>query len=646
MTVANCPSCGAQVEFAIGTSSVVVCDTCRSVVARTDRGVEDHGKVAALIETGSPLQLGATGNYRGRGFRIMGRTQLRHQAGGMWDEWYAAFDDESWGWIAEAQGRFYITFKTADDDAPPFESLSLGARVLDDFTVAEFGTAGILAAQGELPYKPTPGGEYPYADLTGPDRRFATIDYSETPPLVFKGSEVTLSQLGITEGARAPARAKLTTLNCTQCGGAFDLIAPDQAERIWCPYCGAGHDVTQGKLQFFKKLKKSQVEPIIPLGTTGTIDGAAYVVAGFMERAVRFDRDYFWTEYLLYNPEQGYRWLVHSDGHWSFVTPLRPGEVTDAAPEGAAMNVLYGGRSYRLFQQATARVTHVLGEFYWRVNVGEQADTVDYVAPPFGISKELTREGAREINYSHARYAEPKEIAKAFNVEGLERPSGVGPMQPFPGSTLIGSWLLMLALLIGVAIYLGATLPNRVVHEEVYDLATAVVPQNAPENARVLFSYPFELTGENNVEVKAEAASPIDNSWLWLGVDLVDETTGKMQSVELPLEHYSGVDQGERWSEGRMNRNRFLSRPDKGRHVLRVEAQWGPGFAAPPSVRLRVREGVFRVSYLILALVAISILPFFATIRKISWESRRWQDSSYSPFAQFTATGEDDDEEE
>jgi Domain of unknown function (DUF4178) len=646
MTVANCPSCGAQVEFAIGTSSVVVCNTCRSVVARTDRGVEDHGKVAALIETGSPLQLGATGNYRGRAFRIMGRTQLRHQAGGMWDEWYAAFDDESWGWIAEAQGRFYITFRTADDDAPPYESLTLGARVLDDFTVAEIGTAAIIAAQGELPYKPTPGAEYPYADLTGPERRFATIDYSETPPLVFKGAEATLSQLGITEGARASARARLTTLNCTQCGGALDLKAPDQAERIWCPYCGSGHDVTQGKLQFFRKLEKSQVEPIIPLGTTGTIDGAAYVVAGFMERAVRLDRDYFWTEYLLYNPEQGYRWLVQSDGHWSFVTPLRPGEVTDAEPEGTAMNVHHAGRSYRLFQHATARVTHVLGEFYWRVNVGEQVDTVDYVSPPFGISKELTREGAREINYSHARYAEPKEIATAFNVEGLERPSGVGPMQPFPGSTLGGLWMLMLALLIGVAFYLGTTLPNRVVHEQTYDLATAVVPQNAPENARVLFSYPFELSGENNVEVKAEAASPINNSWLWLGVDLVDETTGTMQSVELPLEHYSGVDQGERWSEGNLRRNRFLSRPGKGRHVLRVEAQWGTGFSAPPSVKLRVREGVFRISYLLLALVAISILPFFAMIRKISWESRRWQDSSYSPFGQLTDTGEDDDEEE
>ena len=55
MSVANCPSCGAPVEFAIGSSVVVICGYCRSVVARTDRGVESHGKVAALIDTGDQI---------------------------------------------------------------------------------------------------------------------------------------------------------------------------------------------------------------------------------------------------------------------------------------------------------------------------------------------------------------------------------------------------------------------------------------------------------------------------------------------------------------------------------------------------------------------------------------------------------------
>ena len=130
MSVANCPSCGAPVEFAIGSSMVVVCTYCRTLVARSDRGVEDHGKVAALIDTGSPLRVGLAGKYGKTGFRITGRTQLRHQAGGVWDEWYALFDNGAWGWLAEAQGRYYVTFPDKGE-ATPFSELRLGARFND-----------------------------------------------------------------------------------------------------------------------------------------------------------------------------------------------------------------------------------------------------------------------------------------------------------------------------------------------------------------------------------------------------------------------------------------------------------------------------------------------------------------------------------
>ena len=645
MTNANCPSCGAQVTFAIGSSEVVVCSTCNSIVARTDRGIEDHGKVAALIDTGSPLHVGADGTYRGLPFRISGRTQLRHQAGGVWDEWYASLADGRWVWLAEAQGRFYVTFKTAQSGVPPFDSLSLGARVFGDLVVAEIGEGELISAEGELPWTPTAGARYDYADLSGPKGRFATIDYSEDTPVVFTGEEVALADLGIQGEARPGARAKLVTLNCSQCGGPLDLKAPDQAERIWCPYCGAGHDIQAGKLAFFKKLKPSKTKPLIPLGKTGTVDDVSYVVAGFMERAVTFDRDYYWTEYLLYNKDHGYRWLVHSDDHWSFVVPLRPGDVMDSDPRGTSRTVQYDSRTYKIFQSATARVTHVIGEFYWKVSVGEKVDTVDYVSPPFGISKEITLQGAQEISYSHARYTPPREIEKAFGVENLPRPSGIAPIQPYTGARLGIPWVLMLMLLLAAAMVIGATKPRRLVHEATYDLASMPAGEwgsdPASANARVFFTPAIELSGRDNVEVRA--SSPLQNNWLYLGVDLVDETAGQLKSFEMPLEYYSGVDGGERWSEGKHTRTMFLSAPKKGPHVLRVEAHWEAG-KTPPQVNIRIREGVFRGLYLVLALIAISIFPFFAIIRRASFESRRWQDSSYNPLGQ--ASPEDDEDEE
>ena len=632
MSTTNCPSCGGPVEFAIGSSAVVVCGYCRSLVARTDRGVEAHGVVAALIDTGSALRTGLAGKYRGNGFRITGRSQLRHAAGGLWDEWYAAFDDGRWGWLGEAQGRYYVTFRVADD-APPYTSLELG-QTLGGLTVAELGRAQLISAEGELPWEPVPGSEYTYADLTGPDRRFATIDYSEERPIVFKGHEASLADLGLEEIALRRARVAAKALNCSQCGGPLDLNMPEQAERIFCPNCGAGHDLRAGALQYLGvQKKKKKVQPVVPLGSRGTIDGDEYVVAGFMERAVHFDRDYFWTEYLLYNPQKSYRWLVHSDDHWSFVTPLRPGEVGDPNPVGAgvAKAVHYNGKRFRLFQEATARVTYVLGEFYWKVAVGEKVDTVDYIAPPFGISKEVTREGAREVNYSHGRYLTPREVAEAFGIERPPRPQMVGPMQPFPGPSLGAPFAIMLLVLIATALGIALLKPRRTLVDKTFDLAA--LPASS------LFTEPFAVSGRDNIVIGGSAN--VDNDWLFVQGDFVNTLTNSLAEFSMPIEYYHGVDQGESWSEGKRERRVFLSRPEKGSYVVRLAAQWPEG-KTPPNFRLTVVEGVFRWSHFFLALAALAVPAVLALIRYARFEQERWKESAHSPFA---ALSSDDDDE-
>jgi hypothetical protein len=439
-------------------------------------------------------------------------------------------------------------------------------------------------------------------------------------------------------------RVQVKKLACANCGGPLELRAPDRAERIYCPNCGSAHDVERGDLRYLKTLTPGKgVKPLIPLGSKGTIDEDEYVVAGFMQRSVKFDIVYYWTEYLLFNEQQGFRWLVHSDNHWSFVTPLRAGEVQDDAPGGVAKTLRYDGQWYRLFQDATARVNAVLGEFYWRVEVGETVDTADYIRPPFGISKETTRDGAREINYSHGRYMTVREVEKAFGVKHLLRPSAVGPMQPFTGAKLLGPWLAMLALLLVVTMYLVATKPRRTLVNRVFDVESAPLPADATEqerNARVLFSDPFELSGEQNLVV--EGSAPVSNSWMYVSGDLVNEATGELFDFELPIEFYSGVDGGESWSEGNRRRRSYLARPEKGTYVLRLETQWEPG-KTPPPLHVIVREGVFRLAHFILALLAISIFPLLAVIRQFAFESQRWKDSAHSPYGQWS-TEEDDDE--
>ena len=67
-------------------------------------------------------------------YEITGRVQIQHEAGGIWDEWYVAFrDGKRWGWLAEAQGRYYLTFPkklSADHPIPEIADLQVEDKVM------------------------------------------------------------------------------------------------------------------------------------------------------------------------------------------------------------------------------------------------------------------------------------------------------------------------------------------------------------------------------------------------------------------------------------------------------------------------------------------------------------------------------------
>jgi len=466
--IASCPSCGSPVEFRVSSSLVTICEFCNCVVARTDKAIEDHGKVADLVQTNSPLQLGVTGKYRGRKFELIGRVQYKHPAGGVWDEWYLAFSNGKWGWLAEAQGKFYLTFEkriSKSIEIPPLESLVPGKEVKfgsnEPATVAEIGEATTGAAAGEIPWDFEPGIPHRFADLYGPKQIFITLDYSDTEPKFFLGKEVELKDLELAEGwgmdgggtgLPSGQRVEAVSVNCPQCAGPLSLHAPDETQRVACPSCNSLLDCNHGKLEYLQTLTKvRRVRPLIPLGTIGKLREKDFTVIGFMERFVRYQgQTYPWTEYLLYNQDVGFRWLTHNDRHWAFVEPV---SVAEAKKEGQF--VTYNGETYRLYDKATAFVRYVIGEFYWKVTTGEQVNMSDFICPPRMLSFERTDDGTnKEVNVSLSTYLTTEEVQEAFKVENLMRPFGVGMIQPKPRQPgvyqLWGMFLLLLLVLYAI----------------------------------------------------------------------------------------------------------------------------------------------------------------------------------------------------
>ena len=468
---APCPACAAPVEFKVQASLVTICPYCSSVIARGDKKLEDHGKVADIVDTQSPLKLGLKGKFRGKPFRLVGRVQYNHSAGGVWDEWYAQFPNGKWGWLSEAQGRFYMTFRPKDKDTswiPPLDSIRAGSTVKlkdDEFTVAEVGQGSIAGAEGDIPYGFTPGEEHTFVDLYGREAQFASLDYSGVAAGFF-GWQVSLGEIGLA-GVKAdrkdPKAISAKQVACPNCAGALTLQTPDETQRVGCPYCNSLLDCNKGNLEYLKTLKK-QVNPLIELGSKGVLFDTEFTLIGFTQRSVKYDIRYYWTEYLLYNPERGFCWLVNGNDHWSFVEAVSPADVHDYKSSAA-----YDGKNFKLFEHAVARTETVLGEFYWKVEAGEEVAIRDLIAPPYSLSIERSmdlaqsEDGGRakmnlgEVNISLGTYVPHAVIEEAFKVSELPRSFKVAPNQPFPcEKTVYRYWLAVLVALF--LVYSAATM--------------------------------------------------------------------------------------------------------------------------------------------------------------------------------------------
>jgi hypothetical protein len=665
---AACPGCGAAVEFRYDDSFVRVCAYCNAVVARGDRGFQSLGRMADLTVSDSPLALAVGGQVGAVGFQLIGRAQIAHARGGGWEEWYARFDNGTWGWLSEAQGRFQLSFSAGTPEGlPPFETLRPGQTVLlslpdrppETFTVSEIGEGTYRAAAGELPYQLVPGLRFRYADLSGDRGSTATIDAGvEAGEWVafFVGREVSLADLGIQGGPsgaagvagavatpadRAGQRVPAVQVACVQCGGALELRAPDRALRVTCGYCGALLDVDQGNLSYLRTLDREAqlMRPDIPLGSTVDLEDPPLTAIGCLRRSVHIDGiAYPFSEYLLYHPAHGYRWLVDSDNHWSYVTPLAAGDVS-AASTGAR----HGGRRYRHFQTATARVDRVFGEFYWKVEPGETAQMTDYVSPPFMLSAE---QAASEINWSRGVWMKADEVSRHVRPPGAEPGSlalppaaSVAPHQPFRHRGALPVAAILLALLIAAAIGIAARSPGRAIPLTFDPPLDATAAPTAPDlssplgptaegtpASRVHFSSPFELAGGHNVSL--DFSTSLDNSWLYVAVDLVEEETGLTESFDVQLEWYHGVEGGESWTEGDREKNVTLGAVAAGRYVLRLETQWQSSKSSPP-LRVAMRQGAFRVRYLMGALGLLVLPALLIGILWFSHEHRRWSESDH-----------------
>lgn len=406
------------------------------------------------------------------------------------------------------------------------------------------------------------------------------------------------------------AGEKAKVLNCVQCGGAVEWRAPGFTVTLVCGSCGSVLDVSNPEIQLLiQSQEKTRLKPLIPLGARGKIRGETYEMIGFMQRADGSGQ-YKWREYLLFNPYIGYRWLVESDGHWSYV------RSTKQKPVRRGNTAQYLKNTYKLFLTGEAQVLYVLGEFYWRVKIGDRVSVQDFIFPPEMLSREW--DDTEEV-WSIGEYLEPEEVQAAFGLKSVPLRSGVAPHQPAPqeGKYQKVFWVAVLLTVLSFVVQLGT---NR--NSEVQSIFQSDVTAESLRSQPPLPPFLVSVKGGAPEYSLRTQASGMTNGPVFLDVSFKNRGNGEtIKVVQIVEAATNGL-------PGRAEIQTIPELPD-GDYELRLEPTTGIlPLGSVYSVELFPKRSQW--SNFLGAALLLWMYPLWLKFRRWSFETSRWMQSDFA----------------
>lgn len=410
-------------------------------------------------------------------------------------------------------------------------------------------------------------------------------------------------------------RIAVQELRCENCGAPWEMRGFQNTKSFACENCGSVSQKHDDQWQLIQRVEGSfRARPAYALGTRGRLDGVEWEVIGWQERSVTaWGVRYAWEEHLLFNPYEGYRYLMLSDGHFCVVEPL-PG-----VPSTGLNQAMWNKQTFKHFQTADAVVDEVLGEFSWEVRRGDVATASDYVDPP-GI---ISCEGAQgvsgsEVNWSAGRYLTRDEVVAAFGepTRRIAEPRGIHPCQPNPHAAT-KEWVKK-AMLVGVALWFVLSLFYFRTRQDKQLWAGAIDAGGASANDIVIDSF------SNPTTIEIEGRAPgMQNQWVYLDCMLVEPKRERASYAGLELSYYSGSD----WSEGSRSGSAVITGVPNGTYLLQFTKHPQSTFKGTTYVKVTRDVRLFR--YPCCALILVFLIPIIVFVRAQSFERMRWAESDH-----------------
>lgn len=424
--------------------------------------------------------------------------------------------------------------------------------------------------------------------------------------------------------AQSAPQSASRAVTCPNCGGTVEIRAAGYTVSVACQYCGSMLDVANPDVALIERQNLATADLAIPLGSRGHVKGAEYQMVGYVRRSIEGEG---WDEYLLFNPYVGYRWLVHDEDGWSFGTMLTSlPQMSGGSASYAGVHFAHDGDTW------DAVVDRVVGEFYWRVQVGDHALLANYegssatlscetvadevswtVSEPigrgemrgFGKSEAGANDGANNTGQSAFASGPSSDVAAAPD----------GPLARAWFYSKIGAAALAAMIVVMILFAFGGNSAQGFSYRLTMD---------GPETT-VNFG-PLEFTGASQRVTIATASPGLDNAWVDTDITLVNRATQEVISTYGVVEHYSGYDTDGSWTEGSDSGSTKVASVPAGSYDLVIDASahsWpSPSYGGRViDVTTDVSSGGVFFSNLVLALFLLIIPPIFLLWRGLKGRS-------------------------
>ena len=409
-------------------------------------------------------------------------------------------------------------------------------------------------------------------------------------------------------------RLDVSQLRCPGCDAVLHHARED-AKAIACSYCGTRFELADpaGTQEKINDPQRYRPRSLLRLGMIGQLAGKPYQIVGRMRwqgECREWDSEdgkwesTSWTyeEWMLLGEDRSFAYISHDNEGLELsyeFTPSKPG-----LPErnDRSMTLETTTPAQEIEEHGRYNLAYFEGEFGWVPQLREGLRTAEYSwkGQTFSVDARLDPQSKQpvEIEFFKSRSLSVRELLEAFDrkeeLAELSRREGVaGQYRFWRRVACVAGWLLI------IGGFLLST-PGDPVATDQFSFTEV--------GADGHLIGPFNLSAVGRAHTIEVSSSFGDNSWAWVGTELLDANQDSINALAGDFWRESGYDEGH-WSESELTSREYFRLEQPGEYYLRVTVD--PGTAQTGNIQVSVRENAVLGRYYYLAGIGALIIALF-----------------------------------